>query len=697
MQIWSAEIRELESLYSSIKGRLPELEKELEQLIKSDDPNIILIYSRRTLEIIVTDLCENELKRPRKTEPLKGIIDKLGHEEKVPSHIIVSMNYLNSLSAFGAHPKDFDPEQIKPALGNLVIIAKWYLKYKDSQPISKVKTEEIQTNSEIIIPIDSKAVTRKPKLAMAFILSGILIVIAIIAYFVIFRKDRLELLRSSDKRVSIAVMPFQNMTNDTIWIIWQDGIKDNLITYLSNFSEDLSVRQKESINGVLQNQDLTNYASISPSIARAISQKLNADILISGSINQAGSTIRINAQLINSKTEELFQSFQIEGKSEEDIFQIIDSLSALIKDFLIISVMEKEIVPEFRQLISTSSSEAYRYYMYANQAFYKLDFATARELYLKAIEIDTNFTEAIRMLIYSYTNTGLYDEPRKWCVKLHQKMNQMSMIEKLYANAVYARFFQTHYEQIKYWKLIQGYDDKMPVPYGNIGECYYQLRQYDEAINEFEKQLEIYDQWDSRPRWSLSYTDLGKLYHLTGKYKKEIKLYKKAEKDFPDDINVIYRQAVLSLTKGDTDVANKYIDKFISASRINSDSEANIATRLASIYQESGILEKAEAYFRKALSLEPENPERMNALAWFLIETDRNVDEGIELINKALELVPDDYLYLGTKGWGLFKHGKNKEALEILEKSWDLKPVYNHEIFLHIEEVKKAIAGQNNK
>ena len=42
-------------------------------------------------------------------------------------------------------------------------------------------------------------------------------------------------------------MPFQNMTNDTIWNVWQDGIQDKLITSLSN-SEELKVRQIESIN-----------------------------------------------------------------------------------------------------------------------------------------------------------------------------------------------------------------------------------------------------------------------------------------------------------------------------------------------------------------------------------------------------------------------------------------------------------------
>ena len=116
---------------------------------------------------------------------------------------------------------------------------------------------------------------------------------------------------------------------------------------------------------------------------------------------------------------------------------------------------------------------------------------------------------------------------------------------------------------------------------------------------------------------------------------------------------MIYRQAVLSLTEDDASSANQYIEKFISASRINSASEATITTNLAGIYLEADIKYKAEEYFRKALSLEPGDPERLNALAWFLIETDRNVDEGMELISKALELSPDDYIYLAYKRLGI--------------------------------------------
>ena len=138
--IWSAEIKELEKLSENLKGQIPDLEKELVQLIRSDDPNVILLYSRRCLEVIIIDLCEKELNRPRKTEPLKGIIDKLHHEEKVPEHIITSMHGLNDLSTFGTHPKEFDPEQVRPVLINLATIVKWYMKFRNI---------EIQKESEI--------------------------------------------------------------------------------------------------------------------------------------------------------------------------------------------------------------------------------------------------------------------------------------------------------------------------------------------------------------------------------------------------------------------------------------------------------------------------------------------------------------------------------------------------------------------
>jgi hypothetical protein len=174
MQIWSAEIKDIEKLHESFKGQLPELEKEFEHLLVTDDPNVIMLYSRRCLEVIITDLCECELKRPRKTEPLKGIIDKLNKEEKVPSHIITSMNSLNSLSTFGTHPKEYDPEEVRPVLIFLSTIFRWYLKYKNigiSKPaekkageatISMVGQEHPKQESEVLLdyhgPVNSDTI-----------------------------------------------------------------------------------------------------------------------------------------------------------------------------------------------------------------------------------------------------------------------------------------------------------------------------------------------------------------------------------------------------------------------------------------------------------------------------------------------------------------------------------------------------------
>ena len=108
---------------------------------------------------------------------------------------------------------------------------------------------------------------------------------------------------------------------------------------------------------------------------------------------------------------------------------------------------------------------------------------------------------------------------------------------------------------------------------------------------------------------------------------------------------------------------------------------------------------KQRNIYRKALSVEPENPVKMNNLAYFLIDKDRNIKEGLELADKALGINPDNYVVLDSKGWGLYKQGKYQEALEILQKSWDIrreKAIYNHEAFLHLEAAKKAVANQKN-
>ena len=212
MTIWSGEIKELEKLYESFKGNLPDLEKELEQLIKTQDANVVMLYSRRCLEVIITDLCECELKRQRKTEPLKGIIDKLNSEGKVPSHIITSMHGLNSMSTYGAHPKDFDPEQVRPVLNNLSIVIKWYLKYRESHINETLKDDNRKT--EFIGETGTKRevhISKRNKANLIIVL--LLVVFAGVGFTIIyFVKKQSNNFTNLEK--SIAVLPFRNDSSD---------------------------------------------------------------------------------------------------------------------------------------------------------------------------------------------------------------------------------------------------------------------------------------------------------------------------------------------------------------------------------------------------------------------------------------------------------------------------------------------------
>jgi tetratricopeptide (TPR) repeat protein len=207
----------------------------------------------------------------------------------------------------------------------------------------------------------------------------------------------------------------------------------------------------------------------------------------------------------------------------------------------------------------------------------------------------------------------------------------------------------------------------------------------------------MFHKWGTKPYWGAFYYELGICYHRTGQYKKEKKLYKKADRDFPDDPELMDQHAWLALTLGDTVTANRYIEKWILVRKEESWSDAQIASYLAYVYDMAGIPEKTEECLRKALSLEPENPARMSSLANFLIDKDRNVEEGLELAEKALEMKPDNYNFLHNKGWGFYKQGKYAEAVEFLQKSWDLRmqnSIYNHKAFQYLEKAKTAAAGQ---
>ncbi|MDO1581209.1 tetratricopeptide repeat protein [Rhizobium oryzicola] len=83
--------------------------------------------------------------------------------------------------------------------------------------------------------------------------------------------------------------------------------------------------------------------------------------------------------------------------------------------------------------------------------------------------------------------------------------------------------------------------------------------------------------------------------------------------------------------------------------------------------------DKAEPNFRKALELNPEQPQVLNYLGYSWVDMNRNLDEGLNMIRKAVELRPDDGYIVDSLGWAYYRLGRYDDAVNELERAVQLR------------------------
>jgi len=262
------------------------------------------------------------------------------------------------------------------------IVMSWIF---DVTPEGFVKTESVEvaeTKEET-----SKSGRRKFQLSDGIIIV-LLVTVVILLYPRVFRKDKFENIREDDGRISIAVLPFQNLTADTMYNVWQEGVQNLLINKLSN-SEELSVRQSQTMFDILESTGQTTYASITPSIASDIALKLETSTFIVGNIMKAGDQIRISAQLRDASSEVVYKSYEVNGNLTDDFFGMTDSLSNILKNYLEIEVLKQDVPYDYTSWAFTSSAKAYRYYLQGLDFYFIADYTSAIDVFIKAIDIDT--------------------------------------------------------------------------------------------------------------------------------------------------------------------------------------------------------------------------------------------------------------------------------------------------------------------
>ena len=94
--------------------------------------------------------------------------------------------------------------------------------------------------------------------------------------------------------------------------------------------------------------------------------------------------------------------------------------------------------------------------------------------------------------------------------------------------------------------------------------------------------------------------------------------------------------------------------------------DANTQFALADLYNDSGRDRDAERTIRQFLTVEPENADAMNYLGYLLADKGRALDEAIKLVQRALDVDPNNPSYLDSLGWAYFRRGDFEQAEKYL-------------------------------
>ncbi len=91
--------------------------------------------------------------------------------------------------------------------------------------------------------------------------------------------------------------------------------------------------------------------------------------------------------------------------------------------------------------------------------------------------------------------------------------------------------------------------------------------------------------------------------------------------------------------------------------------------------EREGRWPEAEADFRHALELQPDQPQVLNYLGYSFVEKGENMDEALDMIERAVAARPDSGYIVDSLAWAYYKLGRYDEAISPMEQAVELEPV----------------------
>ncbi len=357
---------------------------------------------------------------------------------------------------------------------------------------------------------------------------------------------------------SIAVLPFENMSDDPKQEYFSDGITEDLITDLAKISGLFVVAR----NAVF----LYKGKAVKPV---EVSRELGVRYVLEGSVRKAGDRVRISAQLIDPPT-----GFHLWAERYDrdltDIFAVQDEITEKIVAALEVKLTEGEQEQVARRY--TDNLEAYDYFLrgraYQVRAA-KVANAQARKMLDRAIELDPSFAGAYALLSHTHYRRWRHG----WSEDLHPLDRALEAAEKAVA-----------------------LDDSLPLAHTYLAWIYIWKKQHERAIAEAERAVAL----DSN--FAEGHAVLGNILSFAGRPEEAVASIKRAMRLDPH-----YPPNYLVYLARGYDLLGKHEDAITALRQcITRDPDRYAAHKdLAVIYGLLGRREEAQAEVAEMLRLRP--------------------------------------------------------------------------------------------
>jgi serine/threonine protein kinase/Tfp pilus assembly protein PilF len=502
-----------------------------------------------------------------------------------------------------------DPKAINPNipddLRHLILRCLEKDKAKRYQSAAEVEAElekiekGIPTTQRIMperAPLTSREITVKFTLRKLLIPGLGIIALAIVAFLILRFLPKHHIAPAPTGKPTLAILYFENISGDKSLDPWKTALTELLITKLSQ-SKFISVLDGNTIYSILKRLSLDEAKKYTKEDLLKIANEGKATYTLSGSLMKAGQNFIMTLSLQKPHTGEVISTPNIECKGEEEIFPKVDDLAKTIKSDL--KLTPDQIASDFDKevgKITTSSAEAYKYYVEARKQHVDMKYPEAIELFQKAISIDPGFAMAYRGMATAYGNMGFIKKQREAFQKAMGLIDRVSERERYVIQGCYymsdPRTLDKAIETIN--KLLELYPDDVLGP-GWLGNIYDGLEEWDKALKYHEMESKI-------SKTSLDYANLASVYERLGLFQKAREVYEDYNKSISDSPDLHRLLGWNCLAEGKFDLARVEADK---AFLMDPKSNDNFWLK-GDIFYLQDNLAGAESEYQKLLEAKPE-------------------------------------------------------------------------------------------